>query len=357
MYEGTTAVIRGMHKAFDVFVGCRQGGQESPCLFNYYFDFVLKVAALEIDAAFPEGWGISFDYSIPHLCSNRTQRQKGNLNGTEVIKWILYADDVVLFCKSIKEAEEVLTILHNTCKRFGLNISFTKTKTQVFNNNNLASKLSLISVDNQIIENVSEFTYLGQTITTDEEKCFTEHRRSRANAKFNELRKVLSDQDVNIKSRRKILESCVRSRLLFGIDAGIPNESKVKKLETCWFQMLRSMVKRGWRRRNVGQDVDPEDVDFSFVYSNNQIQHILRTTPLRDVIHQQHLRYIGHVCRSENSCLTKKILFAKAQRRNHRNPWLKYSSLLHVSVDQAKKATQSRRDFAELVQRCTNSPS
>ena len=121
--------------------------------------------------------------------------------------------------------------------------------------------------------------------------------------------------------------------------------------------MLRSMVKRGWKRRNVGQDVDPEDVDFSFVYSNNQIQHILQTTPLRDVIHQQHLRYIGHVCRSENTCLTKKILFAEAQRRNHRNPWLKYSSLLNVSIDQAKKTTQSRRDFAELVQRCTNSPS
>ena len=120
--------------------------------------------------------------------------------------------------------------------------------------------------------------------------------------------------------------------------------------------MLRSMVKRGWKPRNVGQDVDPEDTDFSFVYSNDQLQSILRTTPLRDVIHQQHLQYIGHVCRSENTCLTKKILFAKAQRRNHRNPWLKYSSLLHVSIDQAKKATQSRKDFAELVQRCINSP-
>ena len=34
MYEGTTASIRGMETVFDVLVGCRQGGQESPCLFN-----------------------------------------------------------------------------------------------------------------------------------------------------------------------------------------------------------------------------------------------------------------------------------------------------------------------------------
>ena len=98
----------------------------SSCLFNYYFDFVLKVASHEIDAVFPNGWGIPFDFNIPHYCSNREQRQKGRLSGTEVIKWILYADDAVLFCKSVEEAEKILTILHNTCKRFGLNISFKK---------------------------------------------------------------------------------------------------------------------------------------------------------------------------------------------------------------------------------------
>ena len=268
----------------------------------------------------------------------------------------MYADDVVLFCKSIEEAEAVLTILHNTCKRFGLNISFSKTKTQVFNNTSLATKPSLITVDGQEIENVSDFTYLGQTITTDDKKCFTQHRISRANAKFNELRKVLSDTDVNIRTRRKILESCVRSRLLFGIDVGIPKEEQIKKLETCWFRILRSMVKRGWKRRNVGQDVDPEDLNFSFIYSNNQLQTILRTTPITDAMHQQHLRYIGHVCRSENTRLTKKIFFADPQRSHYRNPWINYSDLLNVSIDQAKKATQSRGEFAELVGNI-NSPS
>ena len=35
MYEGTTASIAGMKEKFDVLIGCRQGGQESPCIFNY----------------------------------------------------------------------------------------------------------------------------------------------------------------------------------------------------------------------------------------------------------------------------------------------------------------------------------
>ena len=43
LYDGTTAYISGTKTFFDILVGCRQGGLESPTLFNYYFDFVLKV--------------------------------------------------------------------------------------------------------------------------------------------------------------------------------------------------------------------------------------------------------------------------------------------------------------------------
>ena len=94
MYEGTTASIKGTKAVFDILIGCRQGGQESPCLFNYYFDYVLKVAANEIDEKYPNGWGLEFNFNIPHWCTNRKQRSKGKMNGVNIITWILYADDV-----------------------------------------------------------------------------------------------------------------------------------------------------------------------------------------------------------------------------------------------------------------------
>ena len=81
---------------------------------------------------------------------------------------ILYADDTVLFCKTPEDAETLLNILSNTCKRFGLTISLKKTKTQVFNNADLAQKESLFTVDTEKIENVKEFTYLGQVISASE---------------------------------------------------------------------------------------------------------------------------------------------------------------------------------------------
>ena len=88
--------------------------------------YMLKVAAAEIDRKFPEGWGIDFKYNIPHTCTNREQRKFGKMNGIETIRWKLYAVDSALFCKNVHEAETILNILNETCKRFGINISLAR---------------------------------------------------------------------------------------------------------------------------------------------------------------------------------------------------------------------------------------
>ncbi|XP_071941037.1 uncharacterized protein [Antedon mediterranea] len=223
MYDGTTACINGMKSFFEVRVGCRQRGQESSCLFNLYFDFVLKISAFEIDKEFPDGWAIGFRYNIPTECTNREQRKEAKQNGVEIIKWILYADDLVLFSKNVKESQQILTIICDTCRRYGLNVSLKKTKTHVFGEQHIAEKSSLLNINGVDIENVRDFVYLGHTITNREDGCFTDHRTSSAVGKFHELKEVLKDHDVYMKTRKKVLEACVRSRLLNGTQAWFPN--------------------------------------------------------------------------------------------------------------------------------------
>ena len=315
----------------------------------------MKIAAYEINKTFPDGWGVEFEFNIPHTCTNRQQRQKGKMRGVEFIRWILYADDVVLFCKSVSEAEKLLNIINDTCNRFGLTVSFKKNKTQVFNNDELAKKSSLFSIQGNDIENVLNFTYLGHVITIDENNGFTEHRIASATSKFNELRKVLTDTNVHMCTRKKLLEACVRSRLVYGTQASLPNEKQMKKLEACWYRILRNMIKGGWV---CGESPDEsEEVNYSFLYTNNEVQKVIKTIPLRDFIYSQHLKYIAHVCRGPNTSITKIMLFAKPTRRYYRNPWLKIAELLGITADQAKRLTQSRGEFAELVwQRFSSTP-
>ena len=334
-----------MKISFDVLVGCRQGGQESPILFNYYFDFVLKVAASEIDKAFPDGWGLEFPFNIPNACSNREQRSEQKLDGTEIIKWILYADDVVVFARSVREAEMLLDILFRTCQRYGLNISFKRTKSQVFHDDALAAIPTLINVNGHEIENVRQFTYLGHIFSNEDVSSSTDYRIARANAKFQQLKEVLCDNKVNKSTRWKLLEACIVPRLLYGFQACFPNEQQLKKIEACWHQLLRSMVKGGWKRVSD----DPENPDFRFVLTNADLERILRCkTSIRGIAESHHMRYFGHVCRERNTALTKKMMFADPQRKNYQDPWKKIADGVGVEKDQILRETQNRSNFRDL---------
>ena len=106
------------------------------------------------------------------------------------------------------------------------------------------------------------------------------------------------------------------------------------------------MVKGVWRRRKTE---DENEEQFSFFFTNERIQEIIRSVPLRDFVDAQYLKYIGHVGRLTNKNLTKIMLFAQPGRRYYRDPWLKISNLLGISSDRAKKLTQARAEFVALI--------
>ena len=345
LYDGTTAYISGTKVHFDILTGCRQGGLESPTLFNYYFDFVLKVCAEEIDHKFPDGWGLSFEYRIPGECTNREQRQVRKMHGSEFIRWLLYADDLVLFCQNIAQAQDIIIIMNSVCKRFGLAISFKKTKVMQFNTN--TNHINIVVDDNEL-ENVSEFCYLGHTIFNDNRNS-TDLRIAKATAKFHELSNILRDNEIHLSIRRNLLEACVRPRLTYATQCWRPYEQEIKKLEACWFGFLRRMVKGGFRKKPS----EPEnEVNFSLVYTNTDLQRIVKSQPLRDFIDIQYLKYIAHVCRRPNTNLTKLSLFISPKVNYYRDPWINITKLLgDITIDQARRETQSKTGFIRLLKR------
>ena len=180
-----------------------------------------------------------------------------------------------------------------------------------------------------------------------------EHRISRANAKFQQLKEVLCDTKVRKRTRWRLLEACVVPRLLYGLQSCYPKENQLKKLEGCWFQILRSMVRGGWRRVSD----DPENPDYRFVYSNADLEYILGTKSIRGIAMSGHLKYFGHVCRDNNTALTKKLMFAIPQRKYYRDPWRKMTAETGIEKDQLLRMTQNRQDFRELCWQLQQGPS
>ena len=119
----------------------------------------------------------------------------------------------------MNNSETVLKIQNEEFKRFGLTISFTKTKTIVFNvNESLMESKSLFTIENNKISNERALTYLGHTITNlNNNGSLIARRIGRAQAAFGSTKSMFSDRRIFLSTRVKIFEACVRSRLTYGI--------------------------------------------------------------------------------------------------------------------------------------------
>ena len=208
-----------------------------------------------------------------------------------------------------------------------MTIAADKTKTLPFNaSEEISSAESLISMNNEKIENVSQFRYLGHVISNKCSNDFLKHQIAAAYTKWAEMKDVLTDREIHLHTRIHLLEACVRTRLLYSVQAWKLSVAEVKKLESVWMSFLRRMVKRGFARRNVPTDrsdiIAEEDLDWAFIYTNQDILRITKTHPIGTYCEHQHIKYIAHLTRQNNSFFPKRWLFANVTKTYVRDLWV-----------------------------------
>jgi hypothetical protein len=85
------------------------------------------------------------------------------LNGTHQL--LAYADDVNLLGDNIDTIEKITETLIDASKEVGLEINVEKTKYMLLSRHLIAGKNRDIELANRSFENVSQFKYLGTTVT------------------------------------------------------------------------------------------------------------------------------------------------------------------------------------------------
>ena len=73
------------------------------------------------------------------------------------------------------------------------------------------------------------------------------------------------------------------------------------------------------------------------------------TTNISSFCKIQHLKYLAHVTRLENSSLQKQLLFSTTQKKYARDPWLKAEKDLNISKMQIQKEMQNKTKFMSLL--------
>ena len=89
-----------------------------------------------------------------------------------------------------------------------------------------------ITVDKDIIKQVDSFVYLGQLFTEDA-KCDKEilRRISIARGTFNKMKSTLTNNHINLETRKRILKCYVWSTLFYGVETWTVTTTLEKRLE------------------------------------------------------------------------------------------------------------------------------
>ena len=107
-------------------------------------------------------------------------------------------------------------------------------------------------IKGKLIENVKIFKYLRCQIKYDEPstgKTELELRIDLAECKFYELGKKLLNFKIMLKTRAKIFNALVRSRLVYACQTWSLTKIQLQHINSSYMSMLRKMVRGGYRRK------------------------------------------------------------------------------------------------------------
>ena len=148
MYAGQEAIIRTVHGTKDwsqIGKGVRQGYILSPCLFNFYAEYLMRNAGLD----------------EAHTGIKIAGR---NINNSR------YADDTTLMAESKEELKSLLMKVKEESEKFGLKLNIQKTKIMT------SGPITSWQIDGETMETVTDFLLLGSKITADHD-CSHEIKR------------------------------------------------------------------------------------------------------------------------------------------------------------------------------------
>ena len=300
----TTALSETPLDVFELSTGVRQGGPESPPLYNLFMDYVMRV--YEHECSKENIQFVKFKYRIRTTACTREERM-ADYYGDHLVDWSGYADDIELFLDTPADLQNALTLLHSVFNKFGLHINIKKTKSMILNfkyvaeNHNSVYPKSIVTLEKQPIENVETFRYLGDEIKFNEPStgdAEVDLRINIAEAKFYQIIKKLVNYKIYLKTRVLILNSLVRSRLTYSCQTWNLTQIQMQKINSAYLSMLRILVRNGCKRE-----------EFHYIMTNKKILELCNTEDIHTFVSKQQKSYLEHLARQPNKCLTKRLLF------------------------------------------------
>src|SRR5574341_825173 len=224
LYAGQEATVRTGHGTTDWFQigkGVHQSCILSPCLFNFYAEYIMRNAGLEEAQA-----GIKI-----------ARRNINNLR---------YADDTTLNAES-EELKSLLMKVKEESEKIDLKLNIQKTKIMA------SGPITSWEIDG---ETVSDFIFWSSKITADGD-CSHEIKRHLLIGRkvMTNLDSILKSRDITLPTKVRLVKAMVFPVVMYGCESWTVKKAEGRRIDAfdlwCWRRLLRVP----WTARRSNQTI------------------------------------------------------------------------------------------------------
>ena len=193
----------------------------SPCLFNFYAEYIVRNTGLE-------------------------EAQAGIKIAGRNINNFRYADDTILMAESEEELS-LLTKVKEESEKVGLKFNIQKTKIMAFD------PIASWQIDGETVETVSDFILGGSKITADGDCSHEIKRRLLLGRKgMTNLDSILKSRDITLPTKVHLVEAMVFSVVMYGCESWTVKKAEHLRIDAfeLWFWTRLLRVRWTARRSN-----------------------------------------------------------------------------------------------------------
>ena len=208
--------------------GVCQGCILSPCLFNFYAEYIMRTG---------RGKGLEEEQAGIKI----TRRNINNLR---------YADDTTLTAESEEELKSLLMKVKEESEKIGLKLNIQKIKIMA------SGPITSWQIDGEIVETGVDFIFLGSKITADGDCSHEIERHLLLERKvMTNLDSILKSRDISLSTKVHIVKAMVFPGVMYGCESWTVKKAERQRIDAFELWRWRRLFRVLWTTRRSNQSI------------------------------------------------------------------------------------------------------